>query len=135
MGNLACYHFFNCSVFMANHQFGNEFEYQQHKGGGLPVHTVGVDMQLSILKRIIQMAQIKWLSWLGNILGIGTAILGFLSNIDNVKSAILFLVGLTFLMFRTYYSVIKWRQEVREKEIALWHQEMDKQERIDKIKK
>lgn len=81
------------------------------------------------------MAQIKWAVWLADLLGISTTLLGFISNIDNVKSAILFILALTYMMFRIYFYVIQRQQSIREKEIDLWHQEQDKIERINKSKK
>lgn len=135
VGYQACHYFFNCTFFMATHKFNHELGYQQYKSSGLPVHTASLDMQLPILKRNLQMAQIKWAVWLADLLGISTTLLGFISNIDNVKSAILFILALTYMMFRIYFYVVQRKQAVREKDLDLWHKETDKQERIKKNEK
>jgi hypothetical protein len=119
---------------MANNQFGNEFEYQQHKSSGLPVYYPGFDLQLPFFKRVIKMAQIKWTLILCDMLGIPVAFLGIISNMDNIRSTILFIVGLIYIMTRLYFFVIQRGQAVRQKEIELWHQEQDKIERIEKKK-
>lgn len=80
------------------------------------------------------MAQIKgWL--LGDMFGLPVWLLGIIQNIDNVRSAVLFIVGLTYVMCRLYYFVIQRKQSVREKELDLWHKEQDKQDRINQNKK
>jgi hypothetical protein len=135
VGNHARDHFFNCSVFMASHKFSSKFGYQQRESSGLPVYHPGYDMQLPFFKRVIKMAQIKWTLIICDILGIPATFLGIVSNIDNIRSIILFILALTYIMFRLYYYAIQKQQAVREKEIDLWHKEQDKQERINKTKK
>lgn len=76
--------------------------------------------------------KIGWmvLDWLG----IPLSLLGIYLNLDNVKSAIIAILAIIYLMMRTYFYFIKSKQAVREKEIALWHLEVDKQEREEKRK-
>lgn len=120
---------------MGNNINQNRMEREQSASGRLAVHSVSLSMQLPYLKRTIQMAQIKWALILADIFGIPVTILGIIQNWDNIRSAILFLVGLTYLMSRLYFYVIQRRQAVREKEIDLWFREQDKQDRINKTKK
>jgi hypothetical protein len=76
--------------------------------------------------RRIRMAQIKiGLIWICDILGISSTILGWVSNIDNVRSAVLFILGTIYLGGRIYYSFRKWDLQIRKE---LWEQkEREKQ--------
>lgn len=81
------------------------------------------------------MAEIKWtLSLIANIIGVPLYIGGILSNLDNVKSSILFLIALIFGMAKTYFYIVQKRQAVRDKEIDIWHKQQDQQERKNKTK-
>lgn len=80
------------------------------------------------------MAQAKMIWLLCDFLGIPLSILGILANMDNVKSAIIAVLGITYLMVRMYFYVTKSKQDVRDKDLDLWHKEMDKIEREDKLK-
>lgn len=135
MGGDACYYFFNSSFRMADNKFDNWLEYQQRSGGGVAFHNTCVPLQLPVIKRVIQMAQIKWALILADLLGIPFYLLGIAENFGNIRSAILFIVGLTYIMFRMYFYVIQRRQAIRDKDIDLWHKEQDKEERINKNKK
>lgn len=81
------------------------------------------------------MAQVKWALILCDMLGIPVTVLGIWANIDNIKSTVLFILALTYVMFRLYYYAIQKQQAVREKDLDLWHKEQDKIERINKAKK
>lgn len=78
------------------------------------------------------MASIKWAWILADILGIPIWIMGIVANFDNVKSTVLFIVGLIYLGVRVYFYFVQKSQAVREKEIELWHLEQNKLERIKK---
>lgn len=84
-------------------------------------------------KRTIKMvhAKIYWL--IADVIGIPSTILGILLNLDNIKSTILFIVALIWGMVRIYFHFKDRSQRVREKDIQLWHMEMDKQERESKM--
>lgn len=119
---------------MANNKFDNWMEYQQRSGRRIPFYYTGIALQLPYLKRLTEMAQIKWTLILADFLGIPIYFLGIYDNINNVRSAVLFIVGLTYVMFRIYFYVIQRKQAVRDKDLDLWNKEQDKEDRINKIK-
>lgn len=134
MGDSSGYNFFNSSFSMANNKYDNWLEYQQRPRNRMAFYYPGFHMQLPYLKRITEMAQIKWTLILADFLGIPIYFLGIYDNINNVRSAVLFIVGLTYVMFRIYFYVIQRKQAVRDKEYELWHKQIDKEERINKLK-
>lgn len=119
---------------MANNKFDNRLEYQQRSGGGMVVYNLGFDLHLPYVKRIIQMAQIKWALILCDMLGIPVTVLGIWANMTNIKSTILFIIASVYLMMRAYYYHIRQQQESRAREIDNWHKEQDKVDRINKNK-
>jgi len=80
------------------------------------------------------MAQIKLVWILIDFLGVPLSLFGFIINLDNVKSTLIALLALIYLMCRVYFYVVQKEQAVREKELKLWHDEMDKFERQQKMK-
>lgn len=120
---------------MADHKFNNWLEYQQRSGDRMAFYHTGIHLQLPYLKRIMEMAQIKWALILADLLGIPFYLMGIVENMGNIRSAILFIVGLTYIMFRMYFFVVQRRQAVRDKDIDIWNKEQDMQERISKNKK
>lgn len=117
---------------MADSKFNNGMEYKQHENSRLAIHNIGVDMQLNNFKRTIKMAQIKALWILVDFLGGSFTIMGIVANIDNIKSVILAILAIAFLMIRGFFYIKKNQQEVRDKEIDLWNKEEDKRERMKK---
>ena len=117
---------------MANNKFNNGVEHQQHGNSGMAFYSTGINMQLYDFKRVNKMAQIKLMWLLCDFLGIPVTILGIATNIDNVKAAILAVLGIAYLCVRGYYFIKQKDQAVREKEIELWHKEQDKKERKHK---
>lgn len=86
---------------------------------------LGTSFLQTYVSRILKMAQIKVALLLADILGFTSFILGWVSNIDSVKSAVLFILGSIYLMIRTYYYFVhnknkarreQWEQEIREQE-------------------
>ena len=67
-----------------------------------------------------------------NLVGLPAYILGVWFNLDNIKSAVLFILGLIYAMIKVYYLRIEKDQNTRDKELDLWHKEQDKEERINK---
>lgn len=68
------------------------------------------------------MAQIKMtLIWVCDILGISSMLLGWLANIDNVRSAVLFILGSVYAGGRIYYSFRKWDLQIRKDK---WEQDV-----------
>jgi hypothetical protein len=117
---------------MANSEFNNGMGHKQRPNSRMAFYSTGIDMQLYDVKRNHKMAQIKLMWLLCDFLGIPVTILGIFSNIDNIKSAILAVLGIAYLCVRGYYFIKQKDQAVREKEIELWHLERDKIERIQK---
>jgi hypothetical protein len=81
-------------------------------------------------KKTMANAKLVWM--LMDFLGIPLTLLGIIANLDNVKSAILAILGIIYLMVRIYFYVIQKQQAVREKEYELWNKEQDKIDRIQK---
>lgn len=79
-------------------------------------------------KKTMAQAKIMWI--IADYLGIPLAFWGFILNVDNIKSAVIALLAIIYLMLRIYYYAIQKRQAVKEKEYQLWSLEMDKQDRI-----
>lgn len=71
------------------------------------------------------MAETKLAAILLNLLGIPLCFYSFMQNIDNVKSAVLFIVALCFLMFRLYFFVVWAKQKTRKNELELEKMERD----------
>lgn len=117
---------------MADHKFNNGMEHKQREGSRMAFYRDGLSMQLPDFKRNIKMAQIK-IAWLiVELLGWPLTVLGIVVNFDNLKSVILFIIALSFLMVRMYYYVVQKKQSVRDKELDLWSKEQDKIDRIAK---
>lgn len=80
------------------------------------------------------MAQVKWALILCDMLGIPATVLGIWANVDNIKSTILAILAIAYLMGTGYYRFRKMAQDEKSREIDLWHKEQDKQDRINKNK-
>jgi hypothetical protein len=118
---------------MANNNEFNRVEHQRCESSSGFVHNIVSNLQLSNNKRRNKMAvKIGWIivDWLG----IPLSLLGIYLNLDNVKSAIIAILAIVYLMMRAYFYFVQKKQAVREKEIALWHLEVDKLERAEKRK-
>lgn len=82
-------------------------------------------MQSANIQRPYKMAQIKWALIIADFLGIPITIMGIIENFNSVRGAVLLFVSLVYLMSRTYYSIVKNQQAVRDKELDLWHKEQE----------
>ena len=71
------------------------------------------------------MAETKFALIIFNLLGAGLTLAGILSNLDNIKSSILFLLGLVFIMIRIYFFVIWAKQKTRMRELEIMQKEKD----------
>jgi hypothetical protein len=98
-----------------NIQRDRGFNKQSHVGE-FPFRYLSTDLHNSGHKR---MAQIKLGLWICDILGISSTVLGFLTNIDNIKSAILFILGAIYLSARAYFYIRLKDIQVRKE---LWEQ-------------
>ncbi len=76
-----------------------------------------------------KVAQAKLLWFITDLIGWPVAILGIVANLDNIKSAIIAILAIAYLMARLYFYFLQKKQAVREKEYELWNKEMDKKER------
>jgi hypothetical protein len=77
------------------------------------------------------MAQIKTMAmWLADFLGISATLLGWVNNLDTIKSTILFLTGFAYLLVRGYFYIKKNNQIIREKEYDLWDREQKKKQSL-----
>ncbi len=79
------------------------------------------------------MASAKLIWFLANTIGIPLTVLGFIINIDNIKSSLIFLVVLGFWLTKWYFTWKEKKQslrekeiDIRDKEIALWWKEQEK---------
>ena len=86
-----------------------------------------------ILSQKKTMAHTKMLWFICDIIGIPFSIYGFIINIDNIKSSVIALLVICYLLVRLYFYVVQKKQAVREKELELWHKQIDKEERIRKM--
>jgi hypothetical protein len=114
---------------MANNQQFYRSEHKQREGSGMAIHNTVVHNVLNPTKRRDRMAQAKIVWFVLDFLGIPITILGIIANMDNIKSVILAILGISYLAVRMYFYVIKSQQAIREKELELWHKEMNKIER------
>jgi hypothetical protein len=90
-------------------------------------------------KKTMAHAKMIWL-WC-DIIGIPGSVYAFILNLDNVKSSIIALLMIVYLMLRIYYYAVQKRQSVREKELDLrsksvdvWHKEQGKMKHESKTK-
>lgn len=66
-----------------------------------------------------KMAQFK-IAWLiADLLGFSSAFLGWINNLDNVKSAVLFIIGSVYMMARTYFYIRRGNNQIRKEK---WEQ-------------
>lgn len=110
----------------SNNNFGR---HKQQQGDRLAVPGVSFDLGHSDDKRNKRMAEAKIILFLANWIGYPLYIFAFIANLDNVKSAILFICAVLFFMVRTYFYIIKSKQQVREKEFDLKEKELNVMER------
>lgn len=102
---------------------------KQREGRSDPFYSSGADLHLSTYKRLIKMAEGKALIFLFNMLWPPLWVFAWLSNIDNVKSTILFIVTLVAGMIRFYFWMIRSRQNKRLKDLDIKMRELDEIER------
>lgn len=118
---------------MANNKQFYGSEHQQRKNNWMAFHSAGSSIQLPYFKGGFKMAQVKMIWLICDIFGIPLTLLGIYANIDNIKSAILAILAIAYLMGTGYYRFRRLGQAERDRELDLWHKEMDKQERIKKM--
>lgn len=89
-------------------------------------------VQLQVTGKTIKMHYTKagWL--IADLIGIPTSLYGMWLNIDNIKSAIIALLVISYLSLRIYYYWKRSEIEIKEREIQLWEKELNKQERLEK---
>lgn len=100
-------------------------ERQQYQDSNWIVHTFDGNYLRNHLQRITKMAETKFAVLIINLLGIPVCFFAFIKNIDNVKSAFIFLAAMSFLMIRMYFFVIWAKQKTRKNELELRSMEND----------
>ena len=60
------------------------------------------------------MLQAKWI--IADLFGFSAAFLGWINNLDTVKSTLLFIVGFTYTLARLYFYVRKGLHEIKKQE-------------------
>lgn len=103
------------SFYMGNNKFNNRMERKQHESSSRIIHLADLDDMHNPYKRIIKMAETKFAVLILNLIGVPLCFIAFLDNLDNIKSAVIFLVALIFLMIRLYFYVI-WAKQKTEKQ-------------------
>ncbi len=100
-------------------------EHKQHESGGRIIYSTGITFMPTLLQRVFKMAETKLAAIILNLLGIPLCFIAFIRNIDNVKSSIIFLLALTFLLVRLYFFVVWAKQKTRKNELELRRMEKD----------
>lgn len=114
---------------MGDHSKNNFGRFQQQRSDRLAFRRIPIDLDDSDANRNKRMAETKIILFLANWIGYPLYIFAFISNLDNVKSTILFICAVLFFMVRTYFYIIKSKQSVREKEFDLKEKELNAMER------
>lgn len=117
---------------MADRKHNNGMEHKQYSDSGMAFYNNSNDMQLLNIKRVNKMAQVKLMWLLCDFFGIPITLMGIISNIDNIKSAILAVLSVAYLCVRGYYYIKQKEQALRDKDFDLWNKEEDKKERMRK---
>lgn len=119
---------------MADHKQFYRAEHKQLNSSRDFIYIPVFRLQLPNYKRIFKMAQVKLVWLICDMFGIPLTILGIIANLDNIKSAIIAILAIAYLMVSAYYRFRRMAQNDREKELDLWHKEQDKIDRINKNK-
>lgn len=99
---------------MGNHQHYNGDQREQFKDDGFIVYDFDRNYLRNLIKGVSEMAETKFAAILLNLIGIPLCFLSFWQNLDNVKSAVLFLCALCFILIRMYFFVI-WAKQKTER--------------------
>lgn len=96
---------------MGNHKPRNWNEREQYEDHGFIIHDTDWNYLRDTFKRVSEMAETKFAAILLNLIGIPLCFLSFWQNLDNVKSAVLFMCALCFILIRMYFFVVWARQK------------------------
>jgi ABC-type transport system involved in cytochrome bd biosynthesis fused ATPase/permease subunit len=110
---------------MGSNQFGDRMERKQYQNSDWIVHTFDWKYIGDNIQRVSKMAETKFAVLIINLLGIPVCFFAFIKNIDNVKSAFIFLAAMSFLLIRMYFFVIWAKQKTRKNELELRAMEND----------
>lgn len=102
---------------MGDNKYHNGLERKQYEDRGFIVHTFDRNYLHNSLQRATKMAEAKLAAIILNIIGIPLCFLAFIQNLDNVKSAVLFICALCFILIRMYFFVIWAKQKTRKNEL------------------
>jgi hypothetical protein len=101
---------------MGNRSGNNQMGHQSSKGGDLVFHGANNWRGNLTTQRPRKLETKAIILAVCDILGISTAFLGWVNNIDNVKSNILFGVGLAYFLVRLYFYFRRQRVALRKEE-------------------
>lgn len=102
---------------MGDNKYHNGGECKQYEDRGFIVHTFDPNDFRNTINRATKMAEAKIAAIILNIIGIPLCFIAFIQNLDNVKSAILFICALCFILIRMYFFVIWAKQKTKKNEL------------------
>jgi hypothetical protein len=107
---------------MGNNELFYRGNGEQRNSGSSSFYTANSSMSVLVHKGL-KMAESKALMLILSILWPPIYIFAWLSNLDNIKSTILFIVALIMGMIRFYFWIIRTRQNNRLKELDILERE------------
>jgi hypothetical protein len=112
-------------IFMGDNKYHSGHKRKQYQDRGFIVHTFDRDYLRNTIQRTTKMAEAKLAAILLNLIGIPLCFIAFIQNLDNVKSAVLFMCALTFILIRIYFFVIWAKQKTRKNELENERSELE----------
>lgn len=109
---------------MGNNELFYRDNDEQRNGSSYRFHSSHRNMSVLVHKGL-KMAESKALILLFNILWPPLYFIAWFSNLDNIKSTILFIVALVMGMVRFYFWVIRTKQNNRLKELEIMEREKE----------
>lgn len=102
----ACTYLFYNKVYMGNNQRSNGRDDKRSLGREYALSGYGSSSSGITYKRHRKVEQIKALIlWSGDVLGISFTAFGFVTTINNVKEAVIFILGITWALCRLYFYI------------------------------
>lgn len=104
---------------MGNYQHEYGFNGQQSESGRPFIPTLSGSVLGNLFQRCKKMAETKIVLLLLNVVGLPVYFLGIVSNLDNIRSAVLILLGLIYALIQIYFLVVWGRQKTRMRELDI----------------
>lgn len=121
---------------MGDNKYHNKDKREQYEDRGFIVHTFDPNDLRNTIQRTTKMAEAKIAAIILNLIGIPLCFVAFIQNLDNVKSAVLFICALCFILIRMYFFVIWAKQKTKKNELENERSELEnKKFKQDSIKK